>query len=226
MSGVYAYCVLSGARRPPEGLCGLGDRGVTALEVEGLSVWMSEAEEPPKPDLDAVRRHHAVVTAALGSAMLPLRFGTWQPDPASLAALIRDSSPELAAGLRRVAGRVELGIRIVGSGPEAEPQEAAAPVTAASGRDYLRALSRRRSTRVERRRAQDHLARRLETLMGEVAAEQRVQYLSPPELISVAHLVEPSDEGRYRERAAEFARDAHDELVVHVTGPWPPYSFA
>jgi hypothetical protein len=59
-----------------------------------------------------------------------------------------------------------------------------------------------------------------------MAADQRVQYLSPPELVSVAHLVEPADEARYRELAAGFARAAGGDLVVHVTGPWPPYSFA
>lgn len=226
MSGVYAYCLLSEARRPPDGLGGLADRPVTALELEGLTVWVSEAEEPPKPDLDAVRRHHAVVSAALGSPVLPLRFGAWHPDASSLAGLIRGSSSELAAGLVRVAGRVELGIRIVGPVSPPEPQEAVTPGEPVSGRAYLRALSRRRDTRVERRRAQDDVARQLQACLGEVAVEQRVEYLSPPELVSVAHLVEPANEGRYRELAAAFARNARGELVVHVTGPWPPYSFA
>lgn len=225
MSGVYAYCVVSGGRQPPASLSGLEDRPVTGHEVDGLTLWVTEADEPPALDLDAVARHHAVVSAALGTSMLPLRFGAWQPDLESLAERVRSSSAELAATLRRVAGRVELGIRVVRAGPK--PDAPGVDLEgAASGRDYLRALSRRRSTRVERRRAQDGLVRRLEAHLGEMAAEQRVQYLSPPEIISVAHLVLPSDERRYRERAARFARDADDELVVHVTGPWPPYSFA
>ena len=218
--------MVSGGGPPPAGLAGLGDRPVTAHDVDGLTVWASEAEEPPTLDLDGVARHHAVVSAALGRPMLPLRFGAWHPDLESLTELIRGSYAELAATLERVAGRVELGMRIVRAGGEPHAGGAPEPVAAAPGRSYLRALSRRRTTRVERRRAQNDVARRLKAYMGDMAAEQRVQYLSPPELISVAHLVEPGDEQRYRERAARFARDAHGELVVHVTGPWPPYTFA
>lgn len=226
MSGAYAYCVVSGGRQPPAGLSGLHDRPVIAHDVDGLTVWVSEAEEPPTLDLDAVQRHHAVVSAALGRPVLPLRFGAWHPDPASLTDLVRGSASELEAALERVGGRVELGIRIVRAGPEPVAREAEEPGGATSGREYLHTLSRRRGTRVERRREQNDLARRLQVHMAEVAAEQQVRYLSPPELISVAHLVQPSDERRYRELAARFARDAKGDLVVHVTGPWPPYSFA
>ena len=226
MRGVYAYCVVLGGQRPPLDLSGLHDRPVTGHELEGFTVWVSEAEEPPTLDLDAVTRHHAVVSAALGSPMLPFRFGAWEPDLGSLAERIRSSSSELAATLRRVAGRVELGVRIARSSARPDPREADETGPSESGRDYLRALSRRRSTRIERRQEQNDVARRLKEHMGEMAAEQRVQYLSPPELISVAHLVHPSAELRYRELAARFARDADGELVVHVTGPWPPYSFA
>jgi hypothetical protein len=224
VSGVYAYCVVSG-RRPPAGLSGLHDRPVTGREVDGLVVWVTEAEEPPTLDLDAVARHHAVVSAALGAPMLPLRFGAWQPELECLANLVRGSSSELTETMRRVAGRVELGIRLARRGAEEDPRELAEPAEAASGRAYLRELSRRRSIRIERRQEQNELARRLKAHMEEMATEQRVQYLSPPALISVAHLVDPRDERSYRERAASFAR-AEGELVVHVTGPWPPYSFA
>jgi hypothetical protein len=227
VSGVYAYCVLPAGVRPPVGLSGLDERSVAAYDIDGLTIWASDADAPPALDLDRVSRHHEVVQAALGEAVVPLRFGGWHPDLAALTDRIRESSSQLAAALRRVRGRVELGIRIVAARVEPDAQ-VIAPKTGdeSSGRAYLRALSRRRSTRLQRRREQSEVARRLQAHLGDMAVEQRVHYLSPPELITVAHLIAREDEPRYRERAAGFARDVQQELVVHVTGPWPPYSFS
>ena len=237
MSGVYAYCVLPGGLHPPSGLAGLEDRPVTGYEVDALTVWISEAPGRPPLDLEAVGRHNDVVEAALGEPVAPLRFGAWLPDLAALADRVRGSSSQLEAALRLVEGRVEFAMRVGSAGgPMPSPVSDAAPPGdralpgdapgAGGGRAYLRALSRRRAERSRRRNEQDELAERLREFMGDMAVEQRVHYLSAPELVSVAHLVERRNQAQYLERAAAFAREPLGDLVVHVTGPWPPYSFA
>ena len=237
MSGIYAYCVLPGGLHPPSGLAGLGDRPVTGYEVDALTVWISEAPGRPPLDLETVGRHNAVVEAALGEPVAPLRFGAWLPDLGALAERVRGSSSQLEAALRLVEGRLEFAIRVgsAGSPGPSPPNDAALPddrtppddePAASGGRAYLRALSRRRAERSRRRHQQDDLAQRLSAFMGDMAVEQRVHYLSAPELVSVAHLVERRNQAQYRERAAAFAREQAGDLVVHVTGPWPPYSFA
>jgi hypothetical protein len=231
MSGVYAYCVLPPGSPPPDDLFGIQDSPVRGHDVEGLTVWVSPADRRPALELAAVSRHHEVVQAALGEAVVPLRFGAWAPDLDAMRGQIRDVAAGLDAALRRLRGRIELGLRIVSVDPAtggavtSDGREPPSLDGEGSGRAYLEAISEQRRLRAVRRRAQDHLAGRLRAFVGDMAVDQRVRYLSPPELLSAAHLVEREREGCYRERAAAFAEAEQAALVVHVTGPWVPYSF-
>lgn len=223
MSGLYAYCVLASGARPPVGLSGFGGAPVRAVDVAGLTVWLSDADRAPALDLDAVRLHHGVVSAGAAAAVVPFRFGAWAADTASLEERVRRSAAELEAALHRVEGRVELGVRITDptGAPAADP--GAAPAT--SGRAYLRALSSRQRARAERRRRQEQLAQAASRHLEAVPHDTRVAYLASPDLVSLAHLVPRGCEERYRRRMRSFADEVAPGLAVHVTGPWPPYSF-
>ncbi|HET9947465.1 MAG TPA: GvpL/GvpF family gas vesicle protein [Longimicrobiales bacterium] len=233
MSGVYAYCILPGGREPPDGLAGLGGAAVRAEIVDGLTVWLSAAERAPEVELDAVERHHEVVRAALPETMLPLRFGAWAPDLDALAEHIRRTRPELDEALRCVEGRIELGVRVREAAPAAAGRVQAAapegpplPAAAGVGRRYLHALSEAARARALRRRRQEALARRIREHLGAAVVDERVTYLAPPEAISVAHLVRREDEPYYRSRLQQLAEATRADYILHVTGPWPPYSFA
>lgn len=226
MSGVYAYCVVPGGTAPPPGLTGLDAAAVRAHEVDGLTVWVSDEPAKPEPELDNIRRHHAVVMSALGRNVVPLRFGAWTATPDHLDARIREMRQRLEGALSRLEGRVEFGIRIQrteGRAPPAEPRDEAPP---SSGREYLRAVSRRHGERAAWRREQERAVGCARGALREVVSDERIEYLSPPELVTLAHLVRPEDESAYRARAELIHLESGGEHLVHVTGPWPPYSFA
>jgi hypothetical protein len=233
VSGVYAYCVLPTGRHPPPGLLGLDDRPVVGHEIEGLTTWISQSDAEPALDLDAVERHHRVVESAIAEDVVPLRFGAWQPDLSALEARIRRTRAELEAALELVRGRVEFGVRvreIAASAPaQAEPAvraQADPAVPAPSGKGYLRALSRREKQRAERRLEQDGLARRIREFLAELVVDERVSYLDAPEVVALAHLVNRPDEPYYQARIRSLIVGEAGGYILHVTGPWPPYSFA
>ena len=222
MSGLYAYCVLAAGRCPPHGLVGLHDAAVTTLHVAGLSVWVSEAEARPAPEIDAVSRHHDVVSAAMDEAVVPFRFGAWVSGPGVLEERVAHAREELESALHKVEGRVELGVRIVEAGAgEPRPENP----TPATGREYLRALSAHGAERAARRRRQDEIAAGAADRLADVATDQRLTYLDAPDLVALAHLVSRRDEAYYRTAMETFAEDLAPGYRVHVTGPWPPYSF-
>jgi hypothetical protein len=225
MSGVYPYCIVEAGCHPPPGLTGLGGRPVEGRDVEPFTIWTSAEARAPALDLEGIRRHHEVVRAASESVTpRPVRFGGWARDHSVLADRIRRRRGELEAALTAVFGCVELGVTLEHA--SAEPESGVSGETPAGGRAYLRELSHVYAERRRRRAERDAMVERLRAALMELTTDERVRYLRPPGLVSVAHLVARDREARYRDSVAAFASE-HDQAVrVLVTGPWPPYSFA
>src|SRR5690606_19330840 len=130
---ITVFCVRgAGDPPPPEGLTGPGGGAVRLVDEGPLAVWVSDAAGPA--DVDAIRAHDAVVRAALrGATPLPARFGTAFSDERELRASLREREGELLESLARVAGKVEMGLRV--EWQEEGVAALAGPVR--SGRDYL-----------------------------------------------------------------------------------------
>jgi hypothetical protein len=136
-----------------------------------------------------------------------MRFGAVLPDEDAVRSLLRERSEELRAGLERVRGRVEIGVR---AGWEDGPAAGAGPNGSRSGAEFMRA-------KLERRRAARSRADEIHPRLAELAADS-VLTLCPRDdtAFTAAYLVERNDIERFAERAN----------AVTVSGPWPPYSFS
>jgi hypothetical protein len=179
-------------------------------------------------DLEGISAHHGVVAAAVSSTtVLPIRFGSWAPDRAALARRIEESRDDLEVALASAVGRVEMGVTVddvaAPSRPGGPNRVAGAHV---NGRAYMRALSQWYAIRHERRRTQDEAVAEIARHLEGSIQETRVRYQDAPTLVSVAHLIDREDEPRYRALLANLAALPEYAGRVHVTGPWPPYSFA
>jgi hypothetical protein len=228
MSGVYPYCVVPAGRQPPPGLTGINGGPVRGYEIGPFTVWASEEDAAPPVDLDRISAHHGVVVAAVSmTTALPIRFGSWAPSGAALATRIEESRVDLEAALASAVGRVEMGVTV---DDVAQPAGPAAPSRVpgahANGRAYMRALSQWHSVRKERHRKQDEVAAEIARELEGLVHETRVRHQDAPGLVSVAHLIAREDESLYRGRLANLAASGEYAGHIHVTGPWPPYSFA
>ena len=221
MSVVYSYCVLPVGHHPPATLIGLGNGPVTGHDVGHFTVWTSSEVSPPALDIAGIARHHDVVTAATTATPLPLRFGTWTLDHATLEARIGGMGDALDAALAATTGKVEMGLRMEGL-QETASQDRALPT---DGRGYLQALSRSQAQRRRRRELQDALVATITDGLGTLGTDVRVTYLDAPGLLSLAHLIARGEELAYRRRIEALAQTVGGVGRVHVTGPWPPYSF-
>lgn len=224
MTGLHPYCVAPAGEGRPIDVLGLSDRPVHAHRVGPFDVWVSHEASPPALDLAGVKRHHQVVVAAMSLATaVPVRFGAWAPDARVLEQRVLARREEIEAAADRVRDKVEFGVRVEERSIRSTLEEPGAPQ---DGRGYLRRLSRVHAARRGRRTLQADLAHRLDSCVRAVRCDERVLLLDAPGLIATAHLVGRGDEERYRESVEEFVRDARSSYRVHVTGPWPPYSFA
>lgn len=233
---LYAYCVRRCGDPPPEaGVRGVEGAEVVLLEGARLGLWASPVEHPPRPEPERLRAHDRVVRAALRTATpLPLRFGATFPDAGAALAALSAREAELLATLRRVEGRVEVGVavlwdaaaereRLLAERPELRPE----PGKPSGGREYLE--RRRREQALEgalRERAAGLLQSVAEHLAGvDPSAAEARSVLAGPELAgAVAHLVRREHLFSYRETALR-AGEGLPGARLRLSGPWAPYSF-
>jgi hypothetical protein len=219
---IYVYALCDAPPPLPDGRRGLEDRPLEAVEAAPVAAVYSCHDAPRVvPTPEAAWRHEGVVeTLAAGRAVLPARFGTTFPDAERLRAVLARHADALAAGLDRVRGLVEVGVRLLGRPPAGEGAPAAE-----TGRAYLQArLAEERRHREWAERA----GRRAEEVHARLAAAAREgtrRVLVTPELLlSAAYLVPRGEVDAFRRRVEEVGR-LDPEARVLCTGPWPAYHF-
>jgi hypothetical protein len=245
----YAYAVLRDTGVPPgvlEGLRGVAGAPVGLVTAGRLAASVSPVpsadfqEEPLRrhlEDLDwleaVARAHHTVIEAlSAHTTVLPLRLATVYLDEARVRDVLRDGGEMFEAGLDRLAGHLEWGVKIYVD----TPAEAAAPAAAeelSPGRAYLRGRRAQRHSRDEAYRTAQEAAERVEAIGRELAtghARHRVQQGqlaagAGENVLNDAFLVAHDRAEAFRTRALA-AGEGLPGVRIDVTGPWAPYSFA
>jgi Gas vesicle synthesis protein GvpL/GvpF len=216
------------------------DKGLRALPVDGLAAICGSGAERGTGDVspEALWRHEEVVEALMADRdLLPVRYGSRLPDEGALVRAVEVRQDELRAALGRVRGAVELSLRVM-AGDEIRASDAGAETVGEGGhssgtseragerpgRDgegarYLRARARSSAARESIRAAVE----RPLAALARATAENPPG--SPPELLRAAYLVDRKRVDVFT-RAVARLQQAHPELRLLCTGPWPPYSFA
>jgi len=210
----WLYCVTRAGCEPPEGTAGIGGAGVFVVDDGEHALWASRLGDRSPRSIDGVRCHNAVVMAAMagGVTPVPLRFGQ-VVDAEELPAVLEAHRLEWRKRLDEFAGTLELGVRLDGGDYRVPSADAA------SGRQFMEALLRRRREALEA----------VALVRRQVSAYVLREHLQLPErgrdFTGVAHLI--------RRERTEMYRRSLDELTaclphfrLTISGPWPPYSFA
>ncbi|ANY05040.1 GvpL/GvpF family gas vesicle protein [Pseudonocardia sp. HH130630-07] len=239
----YVYAV---TRDEPSGLdtlTGVLDAPVRLVTAAGLHAVVSpvpaaefarERIEERSEDLDwlaaTARAHHRVVDGAgRSTAVAPLALATVFADDDRVRQAIGDRRAEFDAVLDRVRDRVEWGIKAFL--PERPPPAEVPAERPASGAEYLR---RRRAAVGAAEARTDEAFRAAEELHDTVAAasvasrrhrvhDGALTGRTEQMVLNAAYLVDEADTEQWR---AVVGSAASPGLLVEVTGPWAPYSFA
>jgi Gas vesicle synthesis protein GvpL/GvpF len=178
-----------------------------AVRSDGLTAIVAPAGEREVTP-DALWRHEELIESLMERRdLLPVRFGTLVSDERAAAQAVAEGRERLAAALDRVRGAVELAVRAHPHEPPERERE-----RGESGRDYMRARSRRLQ-----------VARLVHQALADAARDSVEK--PGPELLRAAYLVERDAVAGFVSVVLRLQR-SHPELDVLCTGPWPPYSFA
>src|SRR5262245_7991989 len=162
---VYAITEAEASPAPLEGLRGHATHGIDDLPLRAIVSELGEANAEFTED--DMWGHEAVVEAVMEMGpVLPMRFGTALPDERSVRSLLAERRDDLIAGLERVRGAVELGVRAVVPEDDREPSRAfekAAP----TGAQYMRSL-------MDARHRGNALAQRIHEPLASLARESSI----------------------------------------------------
>jgi hypothetical protein len=220
------------------GLAGVGGEPVRAVAEADLSAVVGSVDAAAfgedslaslLADVTSIemigRAHHEVVASVASDfPVVPLRLATTYPDDVTVRALLAEHRAELAGLLASLSGSQEWGVKVylkpaardADGGPAAGSPRGAG---AAPGQELFW-------------HAAEAGAQEIDRALSDIAIATR-RHPSP-----YLRFGDPDGwmvlNGIYllaTERAAEFAgitqrlTEEHAALQVHVTGPWPPYSF-
>jgi hypothetical protein len=245
-SGTYVYCVVASRRRPSIGKV-VGPPGTSTprlLEVHpNRYLVVSDAPldsfgEAPLAarlsDLDWVSRaalaHDAVVERFISAdAVLPMKVFTIFTSDERAIAKTRSDWDRIESLLKGVTGQAEWGLRLM-----FDQQNAPTTATprASTGRSYLLAKRKQHTETVAHRRLVHRRTAGVVTALAAIAREVRQRPLAAAAttgsrlLLDAAFLVPRTRERRFRAAVArETRRLVPEGYAVHLSGPWPPYSF-
>lgn len=232
---LYLYAVIEPPDDLPPELRGLEGRPV---ELHRSGQVVAAFSRHPSGSLraaaDNVWAHERVIEALMQRvAVLPSRFGISLSDDGQLESALHHHHDQLAAGLQKVRGCVELGVRVLwrseGSGDTSpaprDTSETHGSPPAASGRQYMLARLAEEQERRRRQQNAEELAEALHRPLAVLARQSMQQVLAAPQLVLAgAYLVERGRVETFRRRVQHLAHD-RPNLRVLCTGPWPPYHF-
>jgi hypothetical protein len=247
----YVYAITDRPEAPLPRQLGLGDAELHQVAWRDIGAIVSAHDStPPAATAAELWRHEEVVEALMeGRAVLPARFGTLFASHQRVSDMLCRAYPQLIQDIERVRGHVEIGMRFLAS-PDHQSESDRLPAdgtgaaglmadgrlplvspngfdgaAAAPGTAYLRAKLAKHCATNNRREVQLKLVREVCGTLAGHATERRLDAEPADRVgVSAAFLVP-------RERLASFRRmvgllaDAHPDLALLCTGPWPPYSF-
>jgi hypothetical protein len=247
--GVWLYAIIPGdgaqTRIPAlRGVAGEPVHLVTAGQLAAvvgavsLAEFGQEALRRNLEDLDWVaakaRAHDAVITAvAETGSVLPVRMATVYLSDARVRELLESRQHDFAATLGRLAGRVEVGVKVYADPSRMSPVPDRDDAQPRSGTAYLMRRRRALASREEAHQAAAAASQRIHTALMRYAVDGMRK--PPPDrslsgrddivVLNGTYLVDRGEVESFRENVAALALSL-DNLSMEITGPWPPYSFA
>jgi hypothetical protein len=254
-TGIWAYAITDSDRISEANdasdlswLTGVGGAAVRTADCSGLTMLVSDvsleefgeaALRSNLENLDWVEKvaqahHHVIDAAARLFPLLPTRLATVYTSDAAACAALAGRHHHLCDALRRVAGRVEWGVKAYAAPDQGEA--ATDPAAAAEPGSGLAYLQRRRDQLAAGREAKAAAVSGARAVHAGLAGKAAAAMVRPPQsaqltkvrlpmLLNAAYLLDAGDGTSFTAAVAAEAT-AHPELRIELTGPWPPYSFA
>jgi gas vesicle protein GvpL/GvpF len=234
----YLYGVIAETPGGAYGDCGIGGGRVYSLSGGRVTAVVSDVGGGQiRPDRSNLAAHQQVLMKLLAETTpLPMSFGIVADSPGAVRKLLARNQRSLLEQLRRVAGRVEMGLRVTWDvanifeyfvNTHAELREARDRLLGGHGGPT-------QEHKIELGRMFDYLlnedrelyADRVEEILSPDCAEfERKKCRSEFEVMNLACLVDRQVLSKFETKVFEVARQFDNNFACDYNGPWPPHNF-
>jgi hypothetical protein len=237
-TGKYLYAIVGGAEARDYGHCGIDSAAVYTISEGMVAAVVSDI---PGRKIRPERRHLATHQTVLKRLMeesvpLPVSFGIIINDCRTVEKILSRNQKTLQVQLRRVAGKVEMGLRVAWNVPNIFEYFIHVHPELRSARDRFFGGRREPSQedKIELGRMFDHLhkedreqhtAKVEDALSGRCSEITRNRCRDEREVMHLACLVDREAQQEFEKGIFEAARLFDDSFSFDFSGPWPPHNF-
>ncbi|HWO99044.1 MAG TPA: GvpL/GvpF family gas vesicle protein [Methylococcus sp.] len=235
--GCYLYALAEApALSRGEAITGIGGAPVYSLAEGEVAVVLSDiGESRIRPERRHIAAHHQVLRHLLErGGILPMAFGIIADSPAAVLRMLKTYRRSFAEQLRRLAGKVEMGLRVTLDTPNVFESYVQRFPELQVLRDRMLQGGGSREDKIELGRqfgqmldgAREEAFEKIEEVLAPVCFEiHRNPVKEEKEIANLACLVARDRLGDFEGAIDEVAKRFDDDHVFRYSGPWPPHNF-
>jgi len=232
----YIYAIVAGGSLGIEGWLGVEGKDVYLITDGGVAAVVSAVAgskiRPARANLSA---HQAVLKRLMTETTpLPMAFGSIATSGEAIHRMLGRNRRSFEEQLGRVAGKVEMGLRVAWNAPNIFEYLVGAPLRAARDRLLAAGGEATRNEKIELGRAferrlnqqREEHKRKVGRALRSVAAEFKANPCrSEPEVMNVACLVRREAQEQFSTAVETAAKLFDENFTFDYNGPWAPYNF-
>jgi hypothetical protein len=237
--GKYIYAVIAGSDGRGFEFPGFDGQPVYTVAQDGIAYVVSDiATERIRPERKYLATHREVLSKLLDTedAVLPMRFGAIASAPAEITQIITRNRDLLARQLKRVAGKIEMGLRASWTVPNifdymlalhSELREARDRTFRGGGRPPQEEMIDlgREFERIQNSDRELHTGKVERIMTPHISEIRRGQVRNEKEIMNLACLIEKNRVDEFETAVREAAAQFDDNFTFEYSGPWAPHSF-
>jgi len=235
---MYLYAIIADTQGRIYGDFGLDGRKVYSIPVGRVAAVVSDVpSEKIRPERSRLAAHQEVLKKLMAEATpLPMSFGILAESPEAVRKVLSRNQPTLLEQLRRVAGKVEMGLRVTWDVPNIFEYFVNTHPELRLARDRLLGGQREptQEQKIEVGRMFDRLlnedreayADKVEGILAPHCTEiERSKCRNEREVVNLACLVERAAMPQFESGVFEAAQQFDNNFAFDYNGPWAPHNF-
>lgn len=236
--GRYLYAVTYGSEARNYGFIGIDNSIVyTIFEEETAAVVSDVPNGKLRPERRHLSSHQGVLRRLMEeSTPLPISFGVIADGPKTIEKILAENRPAFQEQLHRVAGKMEMGLRVIWDVPNIFEYFVSIHPELRSARDRFFGTHREpaQDDKIELGRMFDRMLNEdrescvadVENVLSRYCFEiRRNKCRTEKEVMNLACLVGRDAEARFEEGILEAANLFDNNFAFDYNGPWAPHNF-
>jgi hypothetical protein len=241
LDGRYLYCILDGAQNHNLGNIGLFGNKTYAIAYKDISAIVSNIPfKDIKPEIETITSHQRVIDESRAhGTILPARFGTIFKSEDGVKKMLAKSYKEMRSKIAKLEDKDEFGLKVIIDKSDLKKLESTSLAnpeikkikkeisSSGKGTAYFLKMKMDEAIKNQTYKKIDQLSGHLHREIAKDAVESCLLRADFDQIVlNAAYLVNRGSASKFHKKIDELKHKYEGYgLVLHLSGPWAPYSF-